>query len=409
MTPVHTLIIGAGDRGNTHASYSKAFPDEMNIVAVAEPDPVKRAAFAKGYQLKIDRCFQSWEQALAVEKQADAVIICTQDQMHAAPAKKALKKGYHVLLEKPMGTTEKECRELAVAAEQSNKIFGICYVLRYTAHYQKMKEIIDSGLIGEVVTIEHLEAVNYAHMAHSYVRGSWARSETSSPMILAKSCHDTDLMRWLVGKRCKRIASFGALTHFKKENAPIGSTKRCIDGCEVEQDCPYSALKLYLDMDQSGWPVNTITNDLSRTGREKALKEGPFGRCVYHSDNNVVDHQVVAMEFEGQITASFTMSAFTQGSRRTRIMGTMGETTGDMDTITVTNFRNNNSETVWKENNNDERGHGGGDFGLLKQFLKAVRTNDTTLFEPSIEISLESHLIALAAEHSRLTNAVVEL
>jgi len=314
MTPVHILIIGAGDRGNTHASYSKAFPDEMNIVAVAEPDPVKRAAFAKGYQLKIDRCFQSWEQALAVEKQADAVIICTQDQMH-----------------------------------------GICYVLRYTAHYQKMKEIIDSGLIGEVVTIEHLETVNYAHMAHSYVRGSWARSETSSPMILAKSCHDTDLMRWLVGKRCKRIASFGALTHFKKENAPIGSTKRCIDGCEVEQDCPYSALKLYLDMDQSGWPVNTITNDLSRTGREKALKEGPFGRCVYHSDNNVVDHQVVAMEFEGQITASFTMSAFTQGSRRTRIMGTMGETTGDMDTITVTNFRNNNSETVWKENNNDER------------------------------------------------------
>ncbi len=409
MNPVRILIIGAGNCGNAYAGYSKAFPEEMHVVAVSEPNSAKREAFAKQYQLNHDKCFESWEQAFAEKQLADAAIICTRDQMHIEPAMAALHSGYHVLLEKPMATTEEDCRKLAAEAQKSKQIFGLCHVLRYTSHYQKMKEILDSGLVGDVANIEHIEPVNYWHMAHSYVRGNWRRTDESAPMILTKSCHDLDLLRWLAGVPCRHVSSFGTLTHFKKENAPDGSTERCIDGCVVEPDCPYSALKLYLNMELTSWPVDVITEDLSKEGREKALREGPYGRCVYHCDNDVVDHQVVSMEFENKITVSFTMSAFTRGHRRTRIMGTMGEVIGDFQTITVTNFRNNKSETVWKQDVQDQVGHGGGDFRLIKQFLKAVRANDPTLFESSVEASLESHLMAFAAEESRLKNKVMEL
>ena len=409
MNPIRTIIIGAGSRGNTYASYSKSHPDEMQVVAVAEPHSERRRSFAKEYNLNAEQCFSSWENAFKQASLADVAIIATQDQMHVAPALCAIKIGYHVLLEKPMATTKKDCQTLFTAAKQSDKLFGLCHVLRYTSHYQKMKEIIDSGLIGEVITIEHLEPVNYWHMAHSYVRGNWRRLEESSPMILAKSCHDLDLIRWFADSPCKNISSFGSLTHFKENNAPDGSSHRCISDCAVEKECPYSALKLYMNMNLTDWPVSVITNDLSKKGREKALWEGPYGRCVYKSDNDVVDHQVVSMEFQNKVTASFTMSAFTDGHRRTRIMGTMGEIIGNFETMTLSNFRNQKKDVVWEKCEMDEMSHGGGDFRLMKQFLKAVIENDSTLFISSIKASLDSHLMAFAAEESRLETKVVEL
>ena len=409
MKPVQILIIGAGNRGNTYASYSKSFPNEMEIVSVAEPNDLTRNLFADEYKLDSSNCFNSWEEALNIERLADAVIICTQDQMHVKPALAALKLDYHVLLEKPMATSEDDCRKLAEAGFNINKIFGLCHVLRFTSHYAKMKEIIDTEFIGDIVSIEHLEPVNYWHMAHSYVRGNWRKLEESSPMILAKSCHDLDLLRWFADSPCKHISSFGSLKHFKNENAPGGSTERCIDGCEVEKECPYSALKLYLNMDITDWPVSVITNDFSKEGREKALREGPYGRCVYKSDNNVVDHQVVNIEFKNKVTASFTMSAFTDGNRRTRIMGTMGEMVGNFETISLSNFKDQTNEIVWVNKTEDVMGHGGGDFGLMKQFILAVKTNDPTIFGSSIETSLESHLMAFAAEKSRLTKKIIEI
>ena len=409
MNPICTMIIGAGNRGLTYASYCKLFPNEMEIVAVAEPNDKKRNSFAIEYHLDSSSCFESWEDALSRDKIADAVIICTQDQMHVEPALASLKLDYHILLEKPMATTKADCIKLARAGNNSEKIFGLCHVLRYTSHYQKMKEIVDSGLIGDVITIEHLEPVNYWHMAHSYVRGNWRKLEKSSPMILAKSCHDMDLLRWFAGASCKRISSFGSLTHFKEENAPEGSSERCIDNCAVEQDCPYSALKLYLNMDLTGRPLSVITNDISKHGREKAMCEGPYGRCVYRSDNDVVDHQVVSIEFENKVTASFTMSAFTDGHRRTRIMGTMGEMIGNFETITLSNFRDHTKEIVWEKTSEDETGHGDGDFGLIKQFLKAVRSNNSTIFGSTIEESMESHLMAFAAEKSRVECKMMEI
>jgi len=226
-------------------------------------------------------------------------------------------------------------------------------------------------------------------------------------MIIAKSIHDIDLVSWFANSQYKSIYSVGSLRHFTKENAPEGSTDRCISDCAVENECPYSALKLYMNMELTGWPVSVISSDLSKGGREKALQKGPYGRCVYQSDNDVVDHQVVSIEFENDVKASFTMSAFTDGERRTRIMGTMGEIIGDFNTITLSNFRNQSKEIVWEKSEEDEMGHGGGDFGLMKQFLFAVRANDSILFSSSLEAAVESHLMSFAAEKSRIEKRIV--
>ncbi|MBL7014264.1 MAG: Gfo/Idh/MocA family oxidoreductase [Candidatus Marinimicrobia bacterium] len=401
------IIVGAGNRGTTYASYSLSFPNELKIVGVADPNSEKRDKFIQLYHLNDSQCYDSWESIFDQPKIADIAIITTQDQMHIEPTLAAMKKGYHILLEKPLATTENDCITFNEKAQGYENIIGLCHVLRFTSHYLKMKELIDSGIIGDVVNIEHLEPVNYWHMAHSYVRGNWRRLDESSPMIIAKSIHDIDLVSWFANAPYKSIYSIGSLRHFKKENAPEGSTDRCISDCAVENECPYSALKLYMNMELTGWPVSIITNDLSQEGREKALRDGPYGRCVYHCDNDVVDHQVVSIEFENDIKASFTMSAFTDGERRTRIMGTMGEIIGDFNTITLSNFRHQSKEIVWEKSEEDEMGHGGGDFGLMKQFLLAVRAHDPTLFSSSLEAAVESHLMSFSAEKSRIEKRII--
>jgi predicted dehydrogenase len=225
-------------------------------------------------------------------------------------------------------------------------------------------------------------------------------------MILAKSCHDMDIMLWFAGSDCKKISSFGSLIHFKKENAPPGSMLRCTDDCKVEIDCPYSAKKLYLNMELTGWPVNTISDDLSYEGRLKALKEGPYGRCVYQCDNDAVDHQVVSLEFDNGVTASFTMTAFTELGRKIRIMGTMGEVSGDGKNINYVNFRNGEKHTYVIEHKNNSM-HGGGDYALMEAFIKAVRSQDRKYISSTLEVSVQSHIMAFAAEESRVKRNVV--
>jgi predicted dehydrogenase len=412
MRKAKILIIGAGDRGNAYANYSLQNPGELQVAGIAEPDRERRGRFCKKYNIDDKYAFKDWKDALKKEKFADAAIITTQDRMHFGPATGFLRKGYNVLVEKPMATTPEECTKMVSASKKQNTMFGVCHVLRYTPFYRKIKEIIDSSVIGDIATIEHIESVQYWHQAHSFVRGNWRNSNTSSPMILAKSCHDMDILRWLIDKPCRKVSSFGSLLHFKKENAPRGSTERCTGGCRVEKECPYSAMKLYLDPKRTGWPVSVISADLSMQGRIKALKEGPYGRCVYRCDNNVVDHQVVSLEFEGGITASFTMTAFTSTGkdRRTRIMGTKGEIICEPPLIEVNTFKDNKTKTYdTADNASPGSGHGGGDYGIMRDFTRALRENNPAYLSSSIEVSLESHLMAFAAEESRIKNKVVFL
>lgn len=412
MKKVKVLVLGAGSRGTTYASYALTRPHEMEVAGVAEPRDDVRMDFAARHNIEPGRVYRTWQEALKADKFADAVIVATQDSMHVQPFLAAMKKNYHVLVEKPMAPTEKECRLMVAAARKSGKICAVCHVLRYTPYFRKLKDIIDSGAIGEVVTLQHMEPVGYWHQAHSFVRGNWRKKSESSPMILAKSCHDMDILRWLVGKPCRKLASFGSLNHFKREKAPKGSTKRCLDGCKIEPDCPYSAIKIYMNMQNTGWPVGVITRDLSREGRMAALEKGPYGRCVYHCDNDVVDNQVAVMEFGGEVSASFSMPAFTlMKGRETYVGGSLGMISGNGEVLEVTTFaREQRTIHETRAKGFDAgSGHGGGDTGLMKDFVRAVRENDPKLLSSSVEVSLESHLMAFAAEKSRLTHRFVDI
>ncbi|MHA2020639.1 MAG: Gfo/Idh/MocA family protein, partial [Candidatus Thorarchaeota archaeon] len=301
---------------------------------------------------------------------------------------------------------EDSCKRIVKTALANKILFAVAHVLRYTAYTRKLKEIIDSGVIGDVISLHRLEPVGYWHQAHSFVRGNWRREDESSFMLLAKSCHDIDWIRYIVGKRCRAISSFGSLVHFREENKPVNSGERCLS-CSYEPKCPYSAKKIYLGFisrGETGWPVSVITPDVTEENVIEALMDGPYGRCVYLFDNDVVDHQIVNMEFEGGQTASFTMTAFTEaGGRRTSIFGTRGEIYGDGSTIRVFDFLSDSVETYDASASSTMalEGHGGGDYGLIKAFVSAVAENDADKIISGPEETLESHLMVFAAEKSR--------
>jgi predicted dehydrogenase len=400
-------LIGAGSRGkDVYGEYALRHPHEIEFVAVADSDEQRRIEFAKAHKITKDFQFSTWNDLLSKPRFCDAVIIATQDRMHYDPTISAIEKGYHVLLEKPMSNDPKECALMARKADEHNRLLVICHVLRYTPFFSKLKEIIEVGKIGRVISIHHSEDVGYWHQAHSFVRGNWRNSQESSPMILAKSCHDLDILSWLVGKKCVKIASFGSLSYFKKENAPEGSTERCSDGCIVESSCPYSALKIYLG--KEGWPSNVVSADTSSEGIVKALATGQYGKCVFRCDNDVVDHQIVNMEFENGVTAAFTMCAFTKNmTRKIKIMGTNGEIHGDIEKniIEISEFSSGNQETIRLQS--PEGFHSGGDDGLMRDFIKQVISDGRAVSLTSAETSMQSHLMAFAAEKSRLVNKVI--
>ncbi|MDK2953610.1 MAG: hypothetical protein PWQ27_993 [Kosmotoga sp.] len=410
MRRATAVIVGAGNRGkDAYGFYAAHNPDKLKIVAVAEPNEEKRLSITKIHGIPEELCFASWEELASKDKIADAAIISTPDHLHVKPAIAFMEKGYDLLLEKPMATNLEDAIKIAVLAQKLNRKVMVAHVLRYTSFFSKLKELIQSEIIGKIMSIEHKENIGYYHMAHSYVRGNWRREDETAPIILTKSCHDMDILYWLVGKKSRAIASFGHLSHFRKENKPAGATERCTDGCAVERECPYSAIKIYLGKN-TGWPVSVITQDLSYEGRLKALQEGPYGRCVYSCDNDVLDHQVVSIEFEDEITASFTLTAFTEEiTRKINIFGTKGEIIGhfEKNEIEVAVFGKEKFKIrVFPP---EEGGHNGGDFQMMDAFVRLLTEPDYQGTFTSPMDSLESHFMAFAAERSRLSRTVVNM
>lgn len=404
MKPLTAVLLGAGSRGRfIYGPYAEKYPNEMKIVAVAEPDEERRTSFAGRHGIPPDQVYDSWEKAFDRGRIADVMIISTLDRMHYEPAMKAMELGYHVLLEKPMSPFPDECVRLEQASHRFGRLLAVTHVLRYSPFWSGIKQCVDNGELGTIATIQLTENVGYRHMTHSYVRGNWRRASEASPMILAKSCHDLDLVSWLMGQPCTSVSSYGSLLHFREENAPEGSTERCIDDCSVEKTCAFSALKLYLRHPDHEW-ARYMTDDASQEGIVKALKEGPFGRCVYRCDNDVVDHQVVNMAFENGANASFIMSGLTQSeTRRVQLMGTRGEIVGDMDKGVFTIYRYEKNERIDVRCSVEGDGHGGGDERMVESFLQDARDFDRNPARglTSATASLQSHLIAFAAEHSR--------
>jgi predicted dehydrogenase len=410
MDRITAVLVGAGHRGmNSYAPYALKYPNEIKFVAVAEPNEEKRERFSKLHGIEKNKRFICWEDLLNEPKLADAILICTQDRMHYQPAIKALEKGYHTLLEKPMSNDPKECVRIGEYARAYGRVFSICHVLRYTPFFITLKRLLDEGTIGKIISIQHNENVGHIHQSHSYVRGHWRNSEESSPMILSKSCHDMDILLWLVGADCTSVSSFGSLSYFISENAPGQVPERCLDGCPFDVECPYYAPKIYIT-GSAGWPAPEICNDPGIEAKLQALREGPFGRCVYHCDNNVVDHQVVNLEFDTGVTVAFTMCAFTAETSRTlKVMGEKGEIKGAMEKneIEVIDFSSGNRTVIQLKEPFD--GHAGGDSGIMRDFIRLIRTGGNEKGRTAASEAVQSHLMAFAAEKSRLEKTVINM
>lgn len=414
--PVRVAVVGAGSRGGMYARVAAA-SGRARVVAVAEPDDERRERFAAEFGIPAERAHRDWSELLDGPRAADAVIVATQDQLHVEPAVALLGHGYDVLLEKPMAPSEEGARRIAAAAEASGRIFGVCHVLRYTPYTAMIRELIRDGVLGQVVNVQHLEPVGWWHQAHSYVRGNWRSEAGSGPMLLTKACHDVDWMMFVVGDRVARVSSFGGLAHFRPERQPDGAADRCVD-CSVEAACPYSAKRLYLgclgDPRRERWPLGPVTSDATEAGVLRALRDGPYGRCVYRCDNDVVDHQVVNFEFAGGVTATLTMTAFSpsDGYRRTRIFGSHGSLEGDGRSVTVTDFRDGSERIIpvpAGDGGTAAGGHGGGDAGVVTAFLTAVLSRDESHLGSGAAASLDSHRVVWAAETARHTGTVVTL
>lgn len=402
---ITAILLGAGNRGeHAYGRYALENKEDIRFIGVAESNPIRRESFSKAHQIPVELQFEDYKDILNQPRMADACFICLQDQMHYEPAMKALELGYHIFLEKPMALEAKAVIDIFEAAKCVKRNVVVGHVLRYTPFFNAIKDVLDQNTIGDIMTIQHNENVSYWHQAHSYVRGNWRNTKIASPMILAKSCHDMDILAWLVGAKPKSVASFGSLTHFKR-STEADVPDNCMSGCQKQDTCPYFAPKVYLNAPD--WMKYPVSDDISDEGILKALEKGPYGRCVYRSDNDVVDHQVVSIEFENETTASFTMTAFTHENTRTiKVMGTKGEIRGHMDLneIEIHKFGSPNKEVIHISESN--YGHGGGDYGIMKSFVHLIESD--TLDLESLDISIRGHLLAFMAERSRVEKEIMD-
>lgn len=395
------IIVGAGGRGkDSYAPYIKKH-NLMKIVGVAEADEQKRRDFCRDYGISQDMAFPDFRDLFAKGRLADAVLICTQDRMHLEPTLAAIKCGYHILLEKPISPDAEEIDILEKALSGYDKVFMTGFVLRYTPFIIKIKELLSRGEIGQIINMQLNENEGYWHHAHSYVRGPWSDDKKSAPLIVAKSCHDFDLMLHLINSPCKHISSYGSNSYFTDASAPGKVPDRCTDPCPFSDTCVYNAVKLYTDGPASYF-VHKFECGYEREAIINALKTNPYGRCVYRCDNNVCDHQIASLEFENGACAVFTVSAFSLKNTRTiKLMGTKGEIGGCMEDgkIVLKKFAESSEEIIHVTHDNTK--HCGGDGGLMKYFADCVERENVNI-DPKI---FEAHRLAFEAERLRLINS----
>lgn len=417
MKKLSAILLGHGMRGEAYAKYAVSHPDELEIKAVAEPSESRRQKAMDEYHIPADMAFETWEPLCALPKMADFAIIATQDRMHRDPALALIEKGYNLLLEKPMAPTAKECKEIAEAAEKKGVKVIVCHVLRFTKFWYALKDIVDSGRIGKPLSVIHTEGVGHMHQSHSFVRGNWRNSVESAPMILAKSCHDMDILQWLLGTKCVKVQSFGGRDHFNAENRPEGAPDYCSENCPHHGTCMYEPVRFYTEVKDNPWR-DVVADRVGATNEQiiDSLKKGPYGRCVYACDNDVVDHQTVNLQFEDGCTVAFTMTAFTDG-RTIRVFGTKGEIDADMENnvIKVHVFAGDRKDSTYetiqldKVGQNIGAGHGGGDTGIMIDLMKHFNDEPASKSICDVRTSYLNHLMAFAAEESRLTDTVIDL
>ena len=411
MKKLKVVVIGAGGRGLTYATEMRNHPEMFEVVAVADPNPTRIQYMTEDFNIPENMRFSHWDDLFKLGKIADAAIIATPDRLHYEPAMGAIGLGYDILLEKPIGVDPKETYSISKFAKEKDVKILICTVLRYTPFFMKLKDLIDEGKVGRIMSINHEECVGHEHQSHSFVRGYYCNESRSSSMILQKSCHDMDILQWLVDKKCTKIQSFGTLSYFTKENAPEGSPEYCYQGCP-DKTCTYNAEKIYYeDVDNCWYYYAGLrgTYEEKRDFFRNLITNTQMGKCVFKCDNDVVDHQTVNMLFGDDVTVTFTMNAFNKGGRWIHIFGTEGEIKADMNTNTISLFNLRSRETEeFQVTVPEGDGHGGGDSGIVDAFYKYVMGVYEGKSVPEIQQTAENHLICFAAEKSRKTGETID-
>ena len=398
--PVSIVAIGAGNRTNKYLEYVKQHPDKVKLVGVVELNDIRRKHVADCFSLDASQCFVDYRDFFQHPVEADAVMICTPENMHFEPTMQAIERGYHILLEKPIAQTLEECMLIAQAARKHDVLVSVCHVLRYHPYFMKIKELVDSGELGNIISINHRTSVGLDRTAHGFVRGLWRKEAVTNPMLMSKCCHDIDFLLWLTKTPCRKLTSFGSLRWFKEKNAPEGSAARCVD-CKVESRCPFSAVDLYRV--RRDWIANFDVPEGKTIDEviEEQLRYGLYGRCVYRCDNDVVDHQIVSMEMESEVTINFSMDVFTvKDNRETHICLTEGEIDGDETRLKVCRFRGAKEEVYDFSDLTHQPFHAGADLNIVADFIDAIQKNRRNVVT-SIEQSVESHRICFEAERSR--------
>lgn len=408
--PVTIALIGAGNRGRgIFGQYALDMPHRAKFVAVVEPDEAKRNEMAEQHNIAPDQCFADMDSFFAAERMADAVVIATLESERVEPVRKAIERGYHILAEKPLGCTPQDAIAITDAAQDFDGVFIVCHQMRHGVFYDQIKRMVESGDYGDIVAVQHSENLSYEHMAHSFVRGSF-NNDRMTPMILAKSCHDMDFLRYIIDRKPARVSSFGALNHFKPENAPEGAPDRCLDGCPAYDTCPYHVLKLYFNDSTDDAYIRQMGVVRDRHELLEKLHTNRFGRCVYHCDNNVVDHQVVQIEFEGGVVASFAMVGHNYIERRMcKLSMTNGEIEFDWDKGEIRAYTFEPRASAVIERDGFHGTHGGSDRIIMDAFVDAIQTGDPKYIRTPVRVSLDGHLLAHAAEEARVTGTVVTL
>lgn len=410
MAKIYTVaIIGVGARGaDAYGWQIHDAKDRFKIVALCDLKKDRLERFGKKFEVPAEACYTD-ENEFFKEKRADLLLVATQDKDHYGHCLKGFALGYDIMTEKPLTDSKQECLDLLAAQQKSGAKALVCHVLRYAPAFVKANEILESGVIGKLVAINALERVGYWHQAHSYVRGNWRNTNSSAPMILAKCCHDLDLLQYYAKSKCTSISSVGDLVYFKEENAPEGAANYCLD-CPHVQSCPYSAESIYIgtwykrDCPTDIWPFNVVINPpITEEKLREALKTSPYGRCVYKCDNNVVDHQLTTMTFENGVKATLTMTGFTApGGRRYHFHGTLGELIlEESENRIILQVYGKDAEIInMQELNDSGYAHGGGDYFLIQTLYDILEGNATAA--TSFEGSIESHLMGICAEESRV-------
>src|SRR5712691_3712337 len=412
MPPVELVMVGAGNRGHlAYGSFAERNPELARFVAVVEPDDGRRARFANVHGIPPERQFRSWEDIAGRSPLAPALINATLERQHRASTLGLLAAGYEMLLEKPIAPTAGECLEIASAAESHGRLLQIAHVLRYAPFFLALREIIMSDRLGAIVSVDWRENLVYWHFAHSYVRGNWGKTTRAGPMILTKCCHDLDLLVWIFG-RCERLWSSGSLTIFTRDAVGAEIPDRCTDGCPIADACPYFAPRVYLDRlreNPSSFAVAAVTLDRTPEGVMRAIETGPYGRCVYRCDNDVVDHQVVLMRFAGGLSVSLTMQGSSHLEGRTvRIDGTRATLLANEARVDIGIDDHRTGEAERIATPRGVGGHGGGDDGLMRAFVRAIQGGRQSVLTSARE-AVASHLMAFAAEQARLSGEAVDM